>query len=275
MAYDVFSKNGAILPASEAVMPLSNIEYAYGFGVYETIRVVKGKPLFLSQHLERLVASAKAIGLAHNFTQAQWDTWTRELIAQTKADALNLKMLLIGAREPSDAQLLIIPLAPLFPDKRLFVRGASVISIHHERFMPQAKTLNMLPSYLSYSKAKAADCYDAIYINRAGCITEGTRTNFFAIRGRTLISPPKHEILEGVTLLNVIAVAEKNGYQISYEDIPLSTIQNFDGAFLTSTSSKIMPLSKIDSIDMKIPEPLHELIEHFDAFLATEVEGTL
>lgn len=271
MAYDVFSKNGTILPASDAVMPLSNIEYAYGFGVYETIRVVKGKPLFLSQHLERLEASAKAINLAHSFTQTQWNTWTHELIMETKADALNLKILLIGAREASGAQLLIIPLAPLFPDKRLFVRGAAVISIQHERFMPQAKTLNMLPSYISYSKAKASGCYDALYINRDGCITEGTRTNFFAIRGRTLVSPPKHEILEGVTLLNVIAVAEKNGYDISYEDIPLSRIKDFDGAFLTSTSSKIMPLSKIDETEMKIPDALHELIKHFEIFLESEV----
>lgn len=252
-------------------MPLSNIEYAYGFGVYETIRVVKGKPLFLSQHLERLEASAKAIGLAHGFTQTQWHTWTRDLISKTQADALNLKMLLIGARNASDVQLLIIPLAPLFPDKRLFSRGATVISIQHERFMPQAKTLNMLPSYMSYSKAKAAGCYDALYINRDGCITEGTRTNFFAIRGRTLISPPKSEILEGVTLLNVIAVAEKNGYEISYEDIPLARIKDYDGAFLTSTSSKIMPLSKVDDIDMKIPDALHELIKHFDIFQESEV----
>ncbi len=252
-------------------MPISNIEYAYGFGVYETIRVVKGKPLFLSQHLERLEASAKAIGLAHEFQKTSLDTWTRELILQTKADALNLKMLLIGAREASGAQLLIIPLAPLFPDKRLFKNGATVISIEHERFMPQAKTLNMLPSYISYSKAKAAGCYDAIYINRSGCITEGTRTNFFAIRGRTLVSPPKSEILEGVTLLNVIAVAEQNGYEISYENIPLADIKNYDGAFLTSTSSKIMPLSKIDSLDMKIPEALHELIKHFETFQEHEV----
>ena len=43
MAFDVYSRNGEILPASEAVVPLSNVEYAYGFGVYETIRAVRGK----------------------------------------------------------------------------------------------------------------------------------------------------------------------------------------------------------------------------------------
>lgn len=271
MAFDVFSRNGTILPADQAVMPLSNIEYAYGFGVYESIRVVKGKPLFLQQHLERLEASAKAISLQHPFTIEAIDTWTREIVKRVEGDAVNLKMLLIGAKDPANAQLFIVPLSPLFPDKRLYVRGATVVSVMHERFMPQAKTLNMLPSYMAYSKAKAAGCYDALYVNRAGFITEGTRTNFFAIRGRTLISPPKSEILEGVTLLNVISVAKKNGYEISYEDIPLSRIADFDGAFLTSTSSKIMPLSKIDDTEMKIPEALLELMKHFEAFIDAEV----
>lgn len=270
MAYDVFSKNGTILPASEAVMPLSNIEYAYGFGVYETIRVVKGTPLFLAQHLERLEASAKVIGLTHTFGQAMIGTWIQGLITHVKDDALNLKILLIGARDAHDAQLFIMPLAPLFPDKRLFVRGASVISVQHERYLPQAKTLNMLPSFMAYSKAKAAGCYDALYVNRAGCITEGTRTNFFALRGRTLISPPKAEILEGVTLLNVISIAMQHGYDIVYDDIPLANISTYDGAFLTSTSSKIMPLAKIDDATVNIPNALHELIKHFDAFLALQ-----
>ena len=273
MTFDVFSRNGQILPISEATMPLSNIEYAYGFGVYESIRVVKGKPLFLRQHLERLEASAKAIGLQHPFDISTIDTWTREIVTYAKADALNLKMLLIGAKDSAHAQLFIIPLAPLFPDKRLYVRGASVVSVVHERFMPQAKTLNMLPSYLSYSKAKATGCYDALYVNRAGYITEGTRTNFFALRGRTLVSPPKHEILEGVTLLNVTKVAAQNGFTISYEDIALASIGAFDGAFLTSTSSKIMPLSKIDTTEMKIPEALLELMKHFDAFIEAEVSS--
>lgn len=256
---------------SDAVMPLSNIEYAYGFGVYETIRVVKGTPLFLRQHLSRLMVSAQVIGLQHSLNEVLIASWTTELLTHLKTDALNLKILLIGAREPDNVQLFIIPLAPLFPDKRLYHCGASVMSVQHERFLPHAKTLNMLPSYLAYSKAKAAGCADAIFVNESGWITEGTRTNFFALRGRTLVSPPKHEILEGVTLLNVVRVALQNGYDIAYEDIALAKISEFDGAFLTSTSSKIMPLSKIDAKTMAIPDALCELIKHFDVFLDNEI----
>lgn len=273
MAYDVFSRNGQILPTAEAVIPISNIEYAYGFGVYESIRVVRGKALFLEDHLKRLMESAKVIGLQHPFDITMIGTWTNELVRRVEGDALNLKMLLIGAKKTADVQLYIIPLAPLFPDKRMYQRGATTISVRHERYLPQAKTLNMLPSYMAYSKAKAAGCYDAVYVNHEGCITEGTRTNFFVIRGRTIVSPPKEHILEGVTLLHVLDVATKNGFQIAYENIPLADIATYDGAFLTSTSSKIMPLSKIDDIELTIPAALKELMGLFDAFQMTAAGG--
>jgi branched-subunit amino acid aminotransferase/4-amino-4-deoxychorismate lyase len=267
MAFEVFSKNGQILPMSEATVPLSNIEYTYGFGVYESIRVVRGKPLFLHDHVERLMMSARVIELAHTLDAKTVETWTRALVEKVTTDACNLKMLLIGAKKPEDVRLFIVPLSPLFPDKKLYTRGATTITVPYERYLPNAKTLNMLPSYLAYRKAKNAGCYDALLINRHGCITEGTRTNFFAIKGKTLISPPKEEILEGVTLMHVLEAAKKNGYDVEYRPIPLKDIATFDGAFLTSTSSKIMPLSMIDTQVLTIPPALSELIKHFDAFL--------
>lgn len=269
MAFDIFLKNGEIKPMTDAVMPVSNIEYAYGFGVYENIRVVRGRPLFQADHAERLMRSARVIGLDHDLTAEKVTAWTEMLIKACPADALNLKMLLIGGREAKDAQLFILPLAPLFPDKRLYSKGATAITAIYERQFPDAKTLNMLGSYLAYRKAKKANAYDALLVNNSGCITEGTRTNFFAIKGKTLISPPMEEILEGVTLKHVIEVAKKNGYSVQFEPIPLASIGSCDGAFLTSTSSKIMPLCKIDEVELIVSEALKTLIRHFDDYLAT------
>ncbi len=267
MAFGVFSRNGEILDAAEATVPLSKIEYTYGFGVYESIRVVRGRALFLADHLRRLLHSATIIGLEHGFTEADMTAWTEALVSALETDAFNLKMQLVGGRTAQDATLYIIPLAPLFPDKRLYTKGATALTVPLERFLPHAKSLNMLPSYLAYRKAKTAGCYDALCVNREGCITEGTRTNFFAMRGTTLISPPVEEILEGVTLMHVLEVAGKHGYTVAYEPIPLLSLAEYDGAFLTSTSSKIMPLSLVDQQVLQIPEALKTLMKHFDLFL--------
>lgn len=269
MAFDFFSKNGDILPISEAHIPLSNIEYAYGFGVYETIRVVHGKSIFLDEHLQRLLKSAETIGLLHTLTEQKIHEWIGTLILKIDADTCNLKLLLIGGKTDLDATLFILPLSPLFPDKKLFRDGISVITIEHERFLPHAKTLNMLPSYLFYKQAKEAGCYDALLVDRNSNLTEGTRTNVLAIKDRTIVSPPTKDILEGVMRSNVLKVSEKNGFAYREEPIPLKNISEYDGFFLTSTSSKILPINRIDDTAISIPEMLPTLMKHFDAYLNT------
>jgi branched-subunit amino acid aminotransferase/4-amino-4-deoxychorismate lyase len=263
--FQFFSKDGQILPIEQAVIPLSNIEYSYGFGVYETLKVRHGHLYFVDQHVERLFRSAEIIDLKHPFTKEQVKQYIQELVTKLETDACNIKMLLIGGREP---QLFIQALAPLFPDRKLYSNGAKTITVHYERLYPNAKTLNMFPSYMAYRKAKEAECYDALLVNKSGNIIEGTRTNFFAIKVNELHTPPLEEVLEGVTRQTVIEVAKKNGFKLVEGDIPLSKISDYDGAFLTSTSTKIIPINQIDDfIFPEIPGALKELMKLYDKFL--------
>lgn len=267
MAFQYFSKNGEILPAKEAVIPLSNIEYSYGFGVYETIRVAKGIPYFLADHIERLKESAHIIGLEHPFTEESVMKSVQELVKKNEVDAANIKILLIGAPKSEDALLFIICLNPLFPDKKLYRDGALFITYEYERAFPHAKTLNMLQSYLAYKKAKEEGAYDALLINKDGCITEGTRTNFFCIKEKTIYTPREDEILLGVTRKAVLQVAERNNFSIQEKDITWGDLQRADGAFVTSTSSKIIPVRKIDDQEFHGPAALQTLMQLFDQFL--------
>ncbi|GEM_PF-113924 len=263
--FSYFSKNGQILPINEAVIPIENIEYSYGFGVYETIKVRNGVLYFAKEHVDRLLKSAEIIGLIHPYGKAQIKSYLEDLINKLKTESCNIKMLLIGGREP---QLFIIPLAPLFPDRKLYSHGAKTITVGYERLFPNAKTLNMLPSYMAYKKAKESDCYDAICIDSEGFITEGTRTNFFAIKDSILFSPPEPKILAGVTRKTVLFVAKKYGFKVQEKDILLAEIGQYDGAFLTSTSTKIIPIRQIDDFVFgEIPVKLKELMSTYDTFL--------
>ncbi len=265
MNFKYFSRNGKILPAEEAVVPLSNIEYQYGFGVYETIRVNNGIPYFLKDHIERLEESARIIGIVHEFDEAFVERCVHELIKKNASETCNLKILLVGSKEP---QLNILCLNPLSPDKKLYRDGADFITYEYRRPFPHAKSLNMLQSYLAYSKAKEAGCYDALLINDMGCITEGTRTNFFLIDGKTLISPPEEEILLGVTRKAVLKVAAEHGYTLEQQEIPFSEAIESPGAFITSTSTKIIPVRSIDGRALApVPSELRELMDAYDAFL--------
>lgn len=250
----------------DAVVSLNDIAYTYGYGVYETIRVYKGVPYFLEHHADRLLRSASVIGLNHLVSKDMIIKTVEMLKASIAEDTYNLKILLLGADKTEDATLHILPLAPFFPDRKLFKEGASLITVAYERMFPDAKTLNMLGSYLAYKKAKTVGCYDALLINKKGEITEGTRTNFFCIKDMTLYSPPQNEILSGIMRKALGHVALRNAFKLEEKKIPLADVSRYEGVFLTSTSSHIMPIGKINDIAFTIPENLLKLMKLFKEF---------
>lgn len=268
MTFQYFSKNGILLPLSEATIPLENIAYQYGFGVYETIKVRNKILYFAKQHIKRLLQSAKIIDLKHTFTPLKINLYLQEVVQKNSAENCNMKILLIGGKETEDALLFILPLAPLFADKKLYSHGTTVETVQYERFLPNAKTLNMLRSYLCYTKASSQGHYDMLFLDNKGNILEGSRTNFFVIKGTTLTTPPKEKILEGVTRQTVITAAKKSGFVVREKNIPFSLLENFDGAFLTCTSAKIIPLVQIDNVKFpEIPPKLKELMQIYNKFL--------
>ena len=267
MDFKYFSQNGKILPIEQAVIPISNIEYGYGFGVYENIRISNGVIYFLKDHTDRLLESAKIIGLTHSFDEEIIKNSILDLIKNYKTETFNLKILLIGASTKEKAILNILCLNPLFPDKKLYRDGAEFITYNYERPFPHAKTLNMLQSYLAYSKAKKSGAYDALLINQNGFITEGTRTNFFCIKGRTIYTPFEKDILLGVMRKAMLKVALENKYSVVEKNIKLEDVKSYNGAFVTSTSSKIMPIKSIDGILVGYPDELKELMKLLNNFL--------
>ena len=263
-----FSKNGVLLPISEASISIDDLEFTYGFGVYENLKIRNGVLYFADQHIERLCASARIIKLEHGFEKPFITDAIDELIKKNEIATANIKMLLLGGKEPKDARLFIFLLNPKFVDRKAYKEGASVVSVHYERLFPQAKTLNMLGSYMSYGAAVQSSCYDALLLDKDKHALEGTRTNFYCIKGNTITTAPAHYVLNGVTRQTVLSVARQNGYEILEKPIPYASIPHYEGAFLTSTSSNIVPLRKIDDhLFERIPESIKNLMKQYKEFL--------
>jgi len=267
MSEQYFSRNGELLPVSQAVVPLDNIAYSYGYGVYETIRVHQGIPYFAEQHYGRLMHSAEVITLDHPFDEAFVAKNVTALIEANQLTTANLKILLIGGAGREEATLYILSLNPHFPDRKLYRDGAVCITTRLERAYPTAKTLNMLPSYLAYKAAQTAGAYDALLLDGSDTLREGTRTNFFVLQDKTIIGAPQDSILAGVMRQAVLQVAERQGFRVLEQVIPRNSLEQYDAAFLTSTSSKIMPIRQIDDHEFGEPAPaLRELMQHFNDF---------
>lgn len=268
MTFEHALHNGKLVALSDAVAPLENIGFVYGFGVYESVRVHEGTAMFLDDHMQRLDVSASTIGLEHSFTQEQLHEWTTELIAACGDGVYNFKYLLLGGRTADDAQLWILPSNPRFVDRKLYRDGASLMTASGERALPTAKTLNMLPSYLAYTKARRQGYADALFVHHDGVIREATTANLFTLEDEVLRTPADENVLAGVTRKYVLEVARSTGLTIEYTDFTLDSLLSAQDVFITSTGKKILPISRIDDTKLGAPsEQLRSLMNAFDEFL--------
>jgi branched-subunit amino acid aminotransferase/4-amino-4-deoxychorismate lyase len=83
-------------------------------------------------------------------------------------------------------------------------------------------------------------------------ITECPRSNFFIINKQNILVTPKEKILHGITREKIIAIAKKLGIEIQERDIHLNEITEIKEAFITSSTKRMLPVSKID--DYKLDE---------------------
>lgn len=265
----MFLKNGEFVSKENATVSIENIEFQYGFGVYENLKVRNRIVFFPEDHVERLRNSAQIIGLEHPFSETKILNWIRNLVKKEEQESFNIKLLLIGAPTKEEAQLYIFSLNPFFLKASAYSQGIDTITFQGQRWQPKAKTLSMLQSYLAFKKAKQNNCWDALIVDKNGCVVEGTRANLFGIIGKTIVSPPEEKILDGVTRKYVLRVAEQNGFLARQQEFRLEELLRMDSAFLTSASSKIVPIRSIDGkkFERPVSPALKELMKKFDDFL--------
>ena len=270
MSANYFSHNGMIKSSADAVVSLFDINYAYGYGVYETLKLRRGVLYFPDQHCGRLLHSAQVIGIAIPWSAAQLEQQVRELIAVNELADVNIKMICTGdsrGRETEQVHIYILMLNPLFPPRRLYSHGATTITAHGERHFPTAKTLDMLLSAMLYRRARAQSAYDALLIDSRQCLTEGTRTNLFVTDGTAVYTPPSDCTLSGVTKKTVIECARAHGVAVHERRLPHDQFREWQGCFLTSTSSKIVPVVAVDDIVFDIPAIIKQLMENYNEYL--------
>jgi branched-chain amino acid aminotransferase len=136
------------------------------------------------------------------------------------------------------------------PDR--YENGLSVITAgtpipHKESLCPRIKSLNYLPHVLAKIEANVAQADDAIMLDAAGHVTEGTGMNIWAITTGGLRTPPPHAgILLGVTRSVIFELAEVAGYPAKEEMLNRYDLYTADEVFLCGTGAEVAPIRQLD-----------------------------
>lgn len=252
--------NGEILPKEEAKISVFDHGLLYGDGVFEGLRAYNGRVFKLTEHLERLFESARAIFLEIPMTQEE----LKEAIFATLR-ANNMKdsyIRLVVTRgegklglEPgkcSNPQVIIITdTIQLYPPK-LYEKGIELMTVatvrnHPESINPRIKCLNYMNNILAKMESLNAGATEAIMLNKDGFVAECTGQNIFMVRGKELYTPhPNSGILKGITRDTVIELAKKGGMKVREDFLTRYDLYIAEECFLTGTAAQIVPVVKID-----------------------------
>jgi branched-chain amino acid aminotransferase len=238
-------------------------------GIFESMRAYNGKILHEEEHLVRLLESAKTVGYASNSplknskvygaTPFPEPTKLRRELASALKDfgekECYVRLTLWEGRS-------FIILGSRTHLKELYEKGVALKTASFPRGGPnsfpwQAKTSAYQQAILASTEPHPDKIYEWVFLDPQNFLTETRVGNFFLVKyptntrrfqgeGTTLLTPPEHLILNGVTRRFVIKCALELGMRV--REVPLNRHEFFNAneAFLCNTSWEILPVRELD-----------------------------
>lgn len=224
--------------------------------IYEVMRVIKGIPLFLEEHLERMRKSSAIVGYTIYRTDDEIKEDIKKLINKNNVKNLNIKLLCTEIQGRGQVFLAYF-IKSYYPEPRVYMEGIHTILYHFERENPNAKILNVSFKEDVNRKIEENNAFEALLVNKDGYITEGSRSNIFFVKDEVLYTAPKGDVLLGVTRNHIMEVCKKLGLKVIEENIHIEDLSKIKGAFMTGTSVNVLPIrsideKKYDSVDNEI-----------------------
>lgn len=250
--------NGKFVPEEKAVISAFDRGFLYGDGLFETIRVVNGRPFRWREHLERLQQGADFLKIKLPFTHRHLWTVADKLIAKNKMPNAFLRLALsrgVGSPgySPKNARkpTFVMSLRPApkisFKSPPQWKLITSTFRLPARDLLARFKTSNKLTQVLARAEADAAGADEALLVNTDGFVVEGTSSNLFWFKRGVIYTPPLAAgILLGVTRAVVFEIASQLKIPIREKNIRLKVLSRTDGVFLSLTSLGIIEARSLD-----------------------------
>ena len=252
--------DGKYYAREDAVISVFDHGLLYGDGVFEGIRIYNGKVFKLTEHIERLFQSAKAIHLDIPMKKEGMEAAVLEAVKINRKDNGYIRLIvtrgvgLLGI-EPTTCKkptvIIIISDIQLYPEG-YYKKGIEIVTASSRRMPsdcldPRIKSLNYLNNIMAKIEAKNAGCLEAVMLNKEGFVAECTGDNIFIVKNRELFTPaPYHGALDGITMETVIDLGTSLGFKMHQAALTRYDLYNADECFMTGTGAEIIPVVRID-----------------------------
>ncbi|MEK6531659.1 MAG: aminotransferase class IV [Deltaproteobacteria bacterium] len=265
--------NGSIAAEKRALISVFDRGFNYGDGVFETIKAINAKPIFLYEHLQRMKQGIKAMGirqvLLKNLFQDIKNNAIDRLVRQNNLGGCASAVRITVSRGtdpfgymPGDSTpATVITCRPIDAklSGRLQEKGVEAVFLRDlSPVLPGVKSLNFLPNILGKKQAGDKKAFEGLFVNRDNMVTEGTATNIFIVAKSTLYTAPAYPVcpihegaLNGVIRSKVILVARRLNIKVKEAFFCERDLINADEAFLTNSIIDVVPLVAIEKKPIK------------------------
>lgn len=274
--------DGVMSPLEEAKVTVADHAYLYGDGLFEGIRIYKGRIFKLDEHLDRLMEGCRYLG----FTVVQGREGIRTAILQTAKAAqfqdgyirVNVTRGTGLGLDPKhikqEASVMVMVNSLNLYSREQFETGLKVITssfrvIPPDSLDPRIKCIGRYAgNILAKQEANRADAGEGLMLNQQGIVAECTGDNIFFIRDGVVHTPdPNSGILKGITRDTVIELARRSGLRVVEGFYTRYDLLAADECFLTGTAAEVIPMVSLDSapIGDGKPGPITKRIMEFYA----------
>jgi len=247
--------NGKLVELDEAAIPAADSGFLYGVGLFETMRCVHGRLFAIEAHLNRLLASARALGVPCALGRDELaEAIYRTLEANGLSDA-RIRLTLSGGVQRADGALptLVVTAGPLggYPTEH-YDKGVRVVLSDFRQNVQDPttghKTTSFFPRLLALQQAHAKGAAEALWFTHGGLLAEGCISNVFLVKDGTLRTPRlQTPIMPGVARRHVLTLAGEMGISAAEEDLTIDNLLAADEVFLTNVIMLVLPVVGVEA----------------------------
>lgn len=240
--------NGEFVPMSDARIGVEDRGFQFADGVYEVIRLYRGKPFTLREHLDRLEKSAAAIKLPLPISRTAMEEGMQKLVSRA---GVAEGMIYLQATRGVSPRNHVFPTTPtstivaycrdLPPvPKPGEGEGAKLLAVQDDRWKRcWIKSIALLANVLAKNEAVDQGYDEAVFVD-GGIVTECSTCNLFAvINGRVVTHPVGSRVLPGITRAVLIQCAHELGIEVDERSLREEEAMRAQELFITSTTREI------------------------------------
>jgi len=241
--------NGKIKELKNVKISPYDIGILRGYGVFDVMRTVNGKPFLIDKHWKRFENSAKELCLKIPIKRDQYEKVLKKLIKINKFPDSVIRTVLTGGVSADAFSIgkltfyILIEKYHVYP-KSLYEKGAKVITLDFQRSNPKAKVTNYVEAIRNQSRKLKGKALEILYVNK-GHVLEFSTSNVMLFINNVLVTP-KDNVLLGTTRNLVLELAKKK-YKVEERAVRTEELKKAQEVLLTAGNKQIVPIVQIDN----------------------------